>query len=86
MTYKVQILPSALKELSRLDKTAKKRIDTHILDLANIPRPSGAIAMKGASKGLFRIVVGKYRVIYEIKDDQLIIVVVKIGHRREVYR
>ena len=86
MKYAVEILPSALKELGKLDKRLRKRIDTHIRALAEVPRPPGVAAMQGASKGLFRIVVGNYRIIYEINDERLIVLIIKIGHRREVYR
>lgn len=86
MTYKVQMRSSAVKELSQLDKTTIKRIDTHIRALANNPRPPGVVAMKGSSRGLFRIIVGKYRIIYDVRDNEFIILIVKIGHRREIYR
>jgi mRNA interferase RelE/StbE len=86
VSYKIEMLPAAEKELSNLSKVTKKRIDQHILELADDPRPHGVKKLKGSSKDLYRIVVGNYRIVYTIKDRALIILIVTIGHRREVYR
>ncbi|MGC4933038.1 type II toxin-antitoxin system RelE family toxin [Gordonia sp. DT30] len=53
--------------------------------LASDPRPSGCIQLKGGG-GEFRIRVGDYRIIYDIQDDELVVLVLRLGHRREVYR
>jgi mRNA interferase RelE/StbE len=62
-----------------------RRVDERILALAEEPRPPRAVKLQGA-EGYFRIRVGDYRVVYAIEDDVLIVLVVRIGHRREVYR
>ncbi len=85
MSYQIQILPSAQRELARLPERERKRVDKRIQSLASEPRPSGTKTIQG-SKGLLRLRVGDYRVIYETEDDQLVVIVVKVGHRSKVYR
>jgi mRNA interferase RelE/StbE len=84
MTYSVLILKSAQKNLSRLDSSIQGKIIEKIRNLADNPRPSGT--KKLAGRDAWRIRLGDYRIIYEINDDELIILVVVIGHRREVYK
>jgi mRNA interferase RelE/StbE len=62
-----------------------RRVDARILALAEDPRPPGVVKMQGA-EGYFRIRIGDYRVVYAIEDDVLLVLVVRIGHLREVYR
>ncbi|MFD9737124.1 type II toxin-antitoxin system RelE/ParE family toxin [Umezawaea sp. NPDC059074] len=83
--YDVQIVPSALKTLLKLDKPVRRRLQSAFDGLARDPRPHGAIALKG-SAGLHRIRVGDYRVVYEIHDGKLVVLVVDLGHRSEIYR
>lgn len=83
--YRVRILPGALRVLLKLDKPIRRRIQVAVDDLAHDPRPSGAVALKGQD-GTYRIRVGDYRVLYEIEDGELIVLVVDLGHRREIYR
>jgi mRNA interferase RelE/StbE len=83
--YSVIIEKPALKSLATIpDKNAKK-ITKAIDELAENPRPNGVKKLKG-SDDFYRIKVGNYRVIYEINDGELVIVVVEIGHRKEVYK
>jgi mRNA interferase RelE/StbE len=84
MTYSVTILRSAQKQLAKLDSQTRNRIASAIYALADNPRPSGCKKLTGRSA--WRIRIGTYRVIYEIQDNELIILVVTIAHRREVYR
>ena len=86
MTYRIEILPSAIKELGQLPIKERKRIDKRIQSLAVDPRPSGVIAMQGSHKGLLRLRVGNYRIIYSIEEQRLVVIVVKVGHRQDVYR
>ncbi|CAA9369811.1 mRNA interferase RelE [uncultured Leptolyngbya sp.] len=86
MSYQVTILPSAQRELGRLPAQERRRVDKRIQALAFDPRPPGAIAMQGSSKGLLRFRAGDYRIIYQVEDKRLMIVVVKVGHRRDIYR
>lgn len=85
MTYAISYVRSAAKAISKLDRPTAVRIIEAIELLAGDPRPSGCIQLKGGD-GEFRIRVGDYRIIYDVEDDQLVILVLRIGHRREVYR
>lgn len=76
--------PAALRALKRIDRQDQARIRGAIALLAADPRPPGATALKGRTG--FRVRVGNFRIIYTIEDDKLLIVVVKLGHRREIYR
>ena len=85
MKYKLKIRPRALKSLEKIPKSDQARTIRRIDLLANEPRPDGVKKLKGADD-LYRIRTGDYRVIYQIKDDILLVLVVRVAHRREVYR
>ncbi|MBF2004531.1 type II toxin-antitoxin system RelE/ParE family toxin [Chlorogloeopsis fritschii PCC 9212] len=85
MSYKVEILKGALKQLKKLSPELQERIQVKIDDLAIEPRPNGVKKLKG-QENAYRIRVGDYRVIYEIFDDVLLVNVVEIGHRSKVYK
>lgn len=82
--YAVQLLPSAAKALSRLDRSVLVRVARRIDRLAADPR-ADAVKLRGA-EDVWRARVGDYRVLYRIKDDRLVVLIIRIGHRREVYR
>ena len=82
---RVLIMPSAKRQLESLPEQTRNRIDKRILSLGENPRPQGSVALKGVT-GLCRIRVGDYRVIYKIQDKDMVVLVVRIGHRSEVYR
>ena len=84
MRYAVEILRTAQKQLSRLDRQAQSRIIDSIRQLGADPRPSGCKKLSGRSG--WRIRIGDYRVLYEIHDDRLVVLVVAIGDRKDVYR
>lgn len=84
-SYRVELTRDALRALAKLDKPVRRRIQGAIDKLADEPRPAGMIALRGVP-GAFRVRVGDYRVIYALHDDRLLIVVIDIGHRRDVYR
>ena len=84
MTYRIEVRPAALKALSKIDPPDRRRIQGAIALLAQDPRPPATRALPGRP-GL-RVRVGDYRVIYTVKNDVLLVVVVTLGHRREVYR
>lgn len=83
--YSIEFTPAAFRELASLPKDAQKRIGKKIDALAQNPRPAGVVAIKGG-EGLLRLRVGAYRVIYRVEDDRLIVLVVRVGHRKDVYR
>jgi mRNA interferase RelE/StbE len=83
--YALQFRPAALRQLRKLPKDALRRIRTATEDLRDEPRPEGVANLAG-THDLWRIRVGDYRVVYTIADDVLVVTVVRVGHRREVYR
>ena len=85
MAYQVLIKGSARKELAALSLPLQKRIDTRIRALSENPRPNGVTKLAG-DENLYRIRVGDYRIIYQIQDKALLVLMIKISHRREVYR
>jgi mRNA interferase RelE/StbE len=82
----VEILPSAQRELASLPSSEQKRINERIGRLATVPRPPGITVLQGKKDTYYRLRVGDYRIIYQIQDKALVVLVIKIGHRREVYR
>lgn len=84
MKYQLLIERSARKSLGKIAQVERGRIVESIRALANNPRPKRARKLSG--RDAWRIRVGNYRVIYEIKDEQLIVLVVVIGHRKDIYR
>jgi mRNA interferase RelE/StbE len=83
-SYKVAIKASAAKELEALPKKDCARVAARIRGLANEPRPPGAEKLSGDEK--YRIRQGDYRIIYAVDDGEHTVTIVKIGHRRDVYR
>ncbi len=83
--YRVEIARRALKSIQTLPKKEQQRVRAAIELLADTPRPPGCVALKGESSA-YRVRVGDYRVVYEIHDARLLIQVVRVGHRRQVYR
>lgn len=81
--YTILILPSAQKQLDKLPGAVATRIEDKMMELEQDPRPPGCKKLKG--RDAYRIRIGDYRVIYEINDGRLIVTVITIGHRREVY-
>lgn len=83
-SYSVQIAPSAWRQLMKLDEKTQGRVDDAIYALAAEPRPSGCKKLRGA-QNTYRVRVGDFRIIYDIEDDVLKVLVVGIGNRRDVY-
>ncbi|MGP9683612.1 MULTISPECIES: type II toxin-antitoxin system RelE family toxin [unclassified Brachybacterium] len=83
MPYEIEVRPAALRALKCIDHQDRRRIQGAIALLAAEPRPPGAKALQGRD-GL-RIRVGAYRIIYTVEDTRLLVVVVTLGHRRDVY-
>jgi mRNA interferase RelE/StbE len=83
-SYKVDITASAEKALARLPKADRIRVVRAIVGLAAVPRPTGCRKLAG-QEDLYRIRVGVYRVIYSIDDRRIVVVVLKLGHRKHIY-
>ena len=84
-SYRVEIAKSAAKDLRGIDRKWITRIVASIETLESDPRPSGCKKLVG-SDHTYRLRIGDYRVVYDIHDDMLIVLVVRIRHRRDVYR
>jgi mRNA interferase RelE/StbE len=83
--YRVLIKPSAAKEIEAIpQKKDRQRIVRRIQQLATDPRPPGVQKLSGHDR--YRLRQGSYRIIYGIEDKELIVYVVKVGHRKDVYR
>ena len=82
--YRIEFRPAALRELRKIDRSTQPRIQGAISLLAIDPRPPASRPLRGRDG--YRLRVGDYRIIYTIDDGVLLIVVVSIGHRRDVYR
>jgi mRNA interferase RelE/StbE len=82
--YRVELTLAAQRQLRRLDRQAQRRVQAAIELLATDPRPPGAKALQGR-RGYLRVRTGDYRVVYTVRDDVLLVLVVALGHRREIY-
>ena len=85
MAYSVVLKPAAVRDLRKLPEDIRRRVAGQIDALSWDPQPPGAEALQG-ERNLYRIRVGDYRLIYQIENKALVVLVVHIGHRREVYR
>jgi mRNA interferase RelE/StbE len=85
MTYSVFFHPAAKRELSRLLPADQRRVLAEITSLTDNPRPRGCAKLAGF-RNVWRIRVGAYRVVYRIGNAELIVEIIRIAHRREVYR
>lgn len=87
MQWKVEYSDSAKRQMRKLDKTVRTAIERFVQRLPDYPSPrSIGKVLKGQFSGLWRYVVDDYRLICSIHDDVLVIEVIKIGHRREIYK
>lgn len=85
MAYAVVLKPAAVRDLRKLPEDIRRRVAARIDDLAGDPRPVGSEALHGAAD-LYRVRVGDYRIVYQVESKALVVLVVHVGHRREVYR
>lgn len=83
MTYEIQVLPAAVRELRKLPPEAKRRVQAVIELLADEPRPPASKKLTGRAE--WRVRTGDYRVLYRIEDAVLTVVVVRAGRRRDIY-
>ena len=85
MAYRIEIKKSAAKEIRAIArKKDRRRVVERIAALAEDPRPPGCTKLSG--REAYRVRQGEYRVVYTVEDDALVVEVVKVGHRRDVYR
>jgi mRNA interferase RelE/StbE len=81
--YQIEVTRAAQRDLARLPKSVFKRVDAKIQSLSEDPHPGGS---KKLEDNLFRVRVGDYRIIYQVISDRIVIVIIRVRHRREVYR
>ena len=82
--YRVVLRDRVAKDIDHLDPEDRQRIRAKLAALAGNPRPPGVVLLKG-SEGEYRLRVGVYRIIYTIRDQELLVLILRVGHRREVY-
>ena len=82
--YRIELTRAAERDLRGLPRDVLRRVDRRILALANDPRPRGARKLEGTAN-TYRVRVGDYRILYEIEDAAILVLVVRVGHRREIY-
>jgi mRNA interferase RelE/StbE len=85
MRYSIEFTTSALREFKTLDRAVQRRIGSKISELGADPFPPGTKKLQGEPDH-FRIRIGEYRVIYRLDGKRVVIVIVRIGHRKDVYR
>jgi mRNA interferase RelE/StbE len=85
MKYQIKILSKARRSIKKLPKSIQNELKNTIRSLAENPRPLGVKKLAG-NYNLYRVRLGDYRVIYEIQDEVLLIIIVLAGHRKEIYR
>jgi mRNA interferase RelE/StbE len=85
MAYTIEFSRPAEREFVKLAREIRRRLHPRIEALADDPRPAGAKKLKGRDD-LWRIRAGDYRIVYEVRDQILVVLIVRIAHRREVYR
>ncbi|MFQ5829973.1 MAG: type II toxin-antitoxin system RelE/ParE family toxin [Candidatus Methylomirabilia bacterium] len=83
-SYRLLIKPSAVKELEALPLKDRRRVVARLRGLSDQPRPLGCEKLTGHD--LYRVRQGNYRILYEVQDHDLTVAIIKIGHRREIYR
>jgi len=85
LKYRVELRPSAARAFTKLDRRTQLRVEQKLALLADNPRPSG-VKLLSSEQRIYRLRAGDFRVLYQVNDDVLVILVIAIGHRREVYR
>jgi mRNA interferase RelE/StbE len=83
MSYRIEVAPAAVRQLRTLDRGAQRRVQAAIELLAGEPRPNGAKKLAGG-EGEWRVRTGDYRIVYQIHDNVLLVLVVAVGHRRDL--
>jgi mRNA interferase RelE/StbE len=82
--YELLIRPSVSKDVQGIPRSDLRKILARIESLRDEPRPPGCVRLSGSE--CYRVRQGDYRILYEIHDDRVVVIVVRVGHRRDVYR
>lgn len=83
--YRIEFLPSAARALANLPVAVQRRIARRLDRLGEDPRPADARPLRG-SADVLRVRVGDYRILYQVEEDRLVVLIIRLGHRREIYR
>ncbi|MFZ0943442.1 MAG: type II toxin-antitoxin system RelE/ParE family toxin [Syntrophobacteraceae bacterium] len=83
--YRIEFAKPTIKQLAKLPKNIRQRVSDRIGTLAANPRPAGCKKLVG-TESLYRLHEGDYRIVYQIEDDVLLVLIIRIGHRGDVYR
>jgi mRNA interferase RelE/StbE len=89
VAYRIELTPAAEKALAKATKGNRsllRKFDQILLSLADSPVPANCKQLVGEDPPLYRVRVGNYRILYQVEDDVLVILVVHVGHRKDVYR
>ena len=86
MSYRVELTPSAKRDFDRLREEVRRRVVAALIVLGENPRPPKVKRLAGSLREFYRIRVGDFRIIYSIQDEKLVVSVVRIGDRKDVYR
>lgn len=84
--YSIDLLPTAARDLGQLPRPISRRVTRAIDPLADDPRPPGCEKLRAGAGDEYRIRVGDYRILYKVDDDTRVVLIVRVRHRREVYR
>ena len=84
MRYRVEFAPPAQRQIRKLSREIQKRVFQRIAELGADPRPVG-VKKLADEENLYRVRLGDYRIVYQIRDRELVVLIVKVGHRREIY-
>jgi mRNA interferase RelE/StbE len=85
LSYQVAIAPAARRQIKKLAKSAQLAIIARLETLAHNPRPPGCKKLSG-EENLYRVRKGDYRIVYQVQDDRLIVLVVRVGDRKDIYK
>ena len=86
MAYTIRIERRAEKELRDIPRRDQERLLEAIASLGEDPRPNGVKKYRSEERDIYRVRVGVYRIVYVIDDDRLLLLVIRVGHRKDVYR
>lgn len=84
--YRIEVTPRAQRDLKNIDRHNLKRVDTAILDLEVTPYPFGVKHLIASDVAQYRIRVGDYRILYDVNERTKTIIILRVGHRRDIYR
>jgi len=83
--YRIEVSSTAERQIRRLERDDQLRVLRAVRDLGTTPRPRGCRKLRGYDD-VFRIRVGTFRVLYSVESDRILVIILKVGHRKEIYR